>query len=154
MLRPDPSPRVAATEGRKPGPRIAGYETQSYYRRPVSLPGLAMTHRFRPLPCLVLLSLAGSPALLAASTPEVKLKDGVQCTAKPDDAYEGETHRCYFAPEKFGKRDFSTRNGRATYVFSTIGQDCDEVEILGDGNSTLTSPGGGELKQVSVHCEK
>jgi hypothetical protein len=41
------------------------------------------------------LSLAGSPTLLAASTPEVKLKDGVQCTAKPDDAYEGETHRCY-----------------------------------------------------------
>lgn len=115
-----------------------------------------MTASFRPriVPCLLLAVLGMTPVLVSASAPEVKLKDGVQCKSKPDDAYEGETHRCYFSPQKFGKRDFSTRNGRATYVFSTIGQDCDEVEILGDGNSPHAAPDGGELKQVSVHCEK
>lgn len=110
--------------------------------------------RLRMVTGALLAGVTLAPGLTAASLPEIRLKDGVQCQSKPRDAYEGETHRCYFSPQRHGKRDFSTRNGRATYVFSTIGQDCDEVEILGDGNSPHPAPDGGELKQVSVHCEK
>ena len=109
---------------------------------------------FRPLSCLLVLAFCAVPVLASASTATIKLKDGVHCVHKPDDAFEGETHRCYFSPQKFGKNDFSTRNSRAVYVLSTIGEKCDEVEILGDGNATLTAPDGGELRQVSVHCDK
>jgi hypothetical protein len=108
--------------------------------------------RFRPLPAFVLLVLATGFASVQAKSTELKLKEGVQCQSEPDDAYEGETHRCYFSPQHFGKRDFTTRNGRATYVVTTLGADCDEIEILGDASSPLTAPGGGEIKQVSVRC--
>ena len=104
------------------------------------------------LPALLVVLVAASPALVWAKTHDLKLKEGVQCQQEPEDAYEGETHRCYFSPSRFGKRDFTTRNGRATYVVTTLGPDCDEIEILGDANAPLTLPGGGEIKQVSVRC--
>jgi hypothetical protein len=109
-----------------------------------------MSVPFRATGAVLLLSLLPLALVHAADGAAPKLRNGVLCQKQTVDAYEGETHRCYFSPHKFGKRDFSTRNGRAQYIASELR--CDEVEILGDGRSPLTAPDGGELKQVSVHC--
>lgn len=101
--------------------------------------------------CLAPLMLASGSAA-AQDTAPVKLKNGVLCQEQQEDAFEGETHRCYFLPQQVGKRNFATRNGRAQYIVSALAPDCDEIEILGDGTSTRVGPDGSELKQVSVHC--
>lgn len=104
--------------------------------------------------CCVLPLLAAGPALSAVEAAPVKLRQGVHCQEQKVEPFEGETHRCYFSPHRFGKRDFSTRNGRAMYVISVLGPDCDEIEILGDGQSEAIASDGSELKQVTVHCSK
>lgn len=110
--------------------------------------------RFRVLlPSLSLALLAAAPLQARSEADPVKLRDGVSCAKQKENAYEGETHRCYFSPQRFGKRDFTTRNGRTMHVITLLGADCDEIEILGDGKSERTASDGGELRQVSVHCE-
>lgn len=106
------------------------------------------------LPTLSLALIAAAPLQARSEADPIKLRNGVACSDEPADAYEGETHRCYFSPQKFGKYDFSTRNGRTMHVITLLGPDCDEIEILGDGKSERTGSDGGELRQVSVHCEE
>ena len=102
---------------------------------------------------LSLATFAAAPLQARSESDPVKLRDGVVCAEQKTDAYEGETHCCYFSPERFGKRDFSTRNGRTMHVITLLGPDRDEIEILGDGKSERVATDGGELRQVSVHCE-
>ena len=102
---------------------------------------------------LSLACFAAAPLQARSESDPVKLRDGVVCAEQKTDAFEGETHRCYFSPQRFGKRDFSTRNGRTMHVITLLGPDCDEIEILGDGKSDRRAPDGSELRQVSVHCE-
>lgn len=102
---------------------------------------------------LPLALIAATPVWGAGEIAPVKLKNGALCQVQKHDAFEGETHRCYFSPKRFGKRDFSARNARAMYVISELGPDCDEIEILADGTSEAVASDGGELKQVTVHCD-
>lgn len=112
-----------------------------------------MSRRLRILlPSLTLALLAAAPLQARSESDPVKLRDGVSCAEQKVDAFEGETHRCYFSPQRFGKRDFTSRNGRAMYVITELGPDCDEIEILGDGDSQRVATDGGALRQVSVHC--
>lgn len=115
-----------------------------------------MSSRLRVRVLLSTLSLAliaAAPLQARSEADPIKLRNGVVCSDEPADAYDGETHRCYFSPQKFGRHDFSTRNGRTMHVITLLGPDCDEIEILGDGKSERTASDGGELRQVSVHCE-
>lgn len=82
----------------------------------------------------------------------VKLKDGVVCIAGTAALASGETHRCYFVPRKVGKRDFSDFNGRAGYIISTLGADCEEMEIFGEETVTQPDKPDEMLQRVSVRC--
>jgi len=97
-----------------------------------------------PTPALTLLAV-----LAAAPADPVALRDGVDCAASDTPRHEGETHRCLFEPRAFGKRDYSTANGRAEQVFTTLGPDCGAIEILADEDDAQV-PG---RKRVSVLCE-
>jgi hypothetical protein len=102
-----------------------------------------------------LLLLMFSPCVLAAESAEpYTLKDGVDCAKSKAPQAEGETHRCIFAPGKVGKRDFDTRNGRAEYVFTALGPDCDAMEILADEVFDGSPDPAAPLRRVSVLCER
>jgi hypothetical protein len=114
-----------------------------------------MSRRVRVLSMTLSLAvLVAAPVQARSDTDAIKLRDGVVCAEQKTDAFEGETHRCYFSPQRFGRRDFTTRNGRTMHVITLLGPDCDEIEILGDGKSERVAADGGELRQVSVHCEE
>ena len=101
-----------------------------------------------------LLLLMLSPFALAAEPAEkYALKEGADCAKSKAPLAEGETHRCIFEAGKFGKRDFSTRNGRAEYVFSMLGPDCDVMEILADEVFAGSPDPAAPLHRVSVLCE-
>jgi hypothetical protein len=79
---------------------------------------------------LIVLVSASTPAWADALAPAA-LPKGSACVATNTTAVDGPTHHCWFVPRAFGKRDFSTRNGRAQYIFSEL-ERCDEIEILSD----------------------
>jgi hypothetical protein len=101
------------------------------------------------LSCLALL--ASAPVVAQAEAESVQLREGASCKRNKTATDAGETHRCFFAPRAFGKRDFSKPNGRAQYVFSTLGPDCKEIELLGD--EPFEATGGKEtLQRMSIAC--
>jgi hypothetical protein len=77
------------------------------------------------------------------------LPKGAACIAAEATAAEGATHHCWFIPRPFGKRDFSTRNGRAQYVFSEL-ERCDEIEILSDAEHPRAD--GEAWRVVALRC--
>ena len=86
--------------------------------------------------------------LAAAAAP----KDGVECTKSKSPKHEGETHACVFEPVVRGARDFGSRNGRAEYVFTALGPDCEEMEILADEPVAESPDPAKPLRRVSVLC--
>ena len=88
-------------------------------------------------------------APLPAQDMKLLQRKGAQCQAIRGDSAAGETHECFFLPQAFGKRDFSRRNGRAQYVFSELGPDCEEIEILGDSARPHAEH---ELRRVGLRC--
>ena len=92
-------------------------------------------------------------ALAAAPAEKYALEDGADCAESTAPKTEGETHRCIFDPGKHGKRDFSSRNGRAEYVFSALGPHCDAMEILADEAFDGSPDPAAPLRRVSVLCE-
>ena len=101
----------------------------------------------------LLLSILSPLALAAAPAETYTLKDGADCAKSQAPKAEGETHRCIFEPGKFGKRDFSSRNGRAEFVFTALGPDCDAMEILADEAFEGSPDPAAPLRRVSVLCE-
>jgi hypothetical protein len=91
------------------------------------------------------------PALAAESIPA--LKNGADCAKSKPPAREGETHRCYFDPGVRQKWDFGTRNGRAQFLFSKLGPECDVMEILADEPVAGSPDPAAPLRRVSVLCE-
>jgi hypothetical protein len=91
-------------------------------------------------------------APVAAAPEKVKLRDGATCVSNSAPADDGETHRCFFEPRVFGRRDFSAANGRAFYVFSELGHRCNEIEILAD--DAYTDRDGRDLRRVSARCHR
>ena len=51
-----------------------------------------------------------------------------------------------------GARDFGSRNGRAEYVFTALGPDCEEMEILADEAVAESPDPAKPLRRVSVLC--
>ena len=86
--------------------------------------------------------------LAAAAAP----KNGVECTKSKTPKHEGETHACVFEPVVRGARDFGSRNGRAEYVFTELGPECDEMEILADEAVAESPDPAKPLRRVSVLC--
>lgn len=102
-------------------------------------------------PIVLALLLASLPAASAENVPV--LKDGAQCAKSKSPAKDGETHRCFFEPGEFGNRDFSTRNGRAQYIFTVLGPNCDVMEIPADEAVADSPDSAAPLRRVSVLCE-
>ena len=102
-------------------------------------------------PWLAILLLAAAPAFAAETVPA--LKNGADCAKSTSPAKEGETHRCYFDPTVKQKWDFGARNGRAQYLFSKLGPDCDVMEILADEPVADSPDPAAPLRRVSVLCE-
>lgn len=100
---------------------------------------------------LAALLLVSAPAFGAEKIPA--LKDGADCARSKAPAKEGETHRCYFDPTVRDKWDFSARNGRAQYLFSKLGPECDVMEILADEAVADSPDPAAPLRRVSVLCE-
>ena len=104
---------------------------------------------------VLLLGLCSVPALAADAAAETfSLKDGAECAESKTVMHDGETHRCIFEPKAFAKRDFTSRNGRAQYIFSKLGPDCDTMEILADEPYADSPDAGAPLRRVSVLCEE
>ena len=100
---------------------------------------------------LALLLLVSAPPGAAEKTPP--LRDGADCARRKPPLHEGETHRCYFDPKVKQKWDFGARNGRAQYLFSKLGPDCDVMEILADEPVADSPDPAAPLRRVSVLCE-
>jgi hypothetical protein len=100
---------------------------------------------------LFVLMLLTAPAHAADSVPA--LKHGADCAKSKPPARESETHRCYFDPKVHERWDFGTRNGRAQYLFSKLGPDCDMMEILADEAVAESPDPAAPLRRVSVLCE-
>ena len=100
---------------------------------------------------MLALLLVAAPALAAEDVPV--LKEGANCAKSKPPVKEGETHRCVFDTTVHLKWDFSTRNGRAQYLFSKLGPDCDVMEILADEEFVQVPAPAVPLRRVSVLCE-
>lgn len=97
-------------------------------------------------------ALAAPPPSHAARGKSALSAKGVECHASADAVDGSETHWCLFDPRQRGRHDFSTRNGRAGYVVSTLGPDCDLIEILDDTEHDAGDAGKAPLRRVSVAC--
>jgi hypothetical protein len=106
-----------------------------------------------PMRAALLLLMLSPLATAAGPAEQYTLEDGADCAKSKAPRAEGETHRCIFEPGKFGRRDFGSRNGRAEYVFSTLGPDCDAIEILADEAFEGSPDPAAPLRRVSVLCE-
>ena len=100
---------------------------------------------------LVALLVVAAPASGAEKIPA--LKGGADCAKSKPALHEGETHRCYFDPKVKKQWDFGARNGRAQYLFSKLGPDCDVMEILADEAVADSPDPAAPLRRVSVLCE-
>jgi hypothetical protein len=100
---------------------------------------------------LALAALLAAPAAEAARAPSLAAQ-GVECHANADPGENGETHWCLFDPRHHGRHDFGSRNGRAGYVVSMLGPDCELIEILDDAEQPGADAGKPPLRRVSVAC--
>jgi hypothetical protein len=103
---------------------------------------------------LLLALLGSSVGSNAASAEPIELEDGVACEKLEQAGSSGETHECHFATGKHGKHDFTTRNGRAEYVFNELSYRCKELEILSDEDAPQSAPDAPVLRRVAVLCER
>jgi hypothetical protein len=101
---------------------------------------------------ILILSACLLAAPVVASPEKVKLRDGAVCLRNAAPAENGETHRCFFQPGMFGRRDFTAANGRAFYVFSELGKECDEIEILADED--YVTGDGQNVRRVGALCHR
>jgi len=101
---------------------------------------------------LLLGGLSGDHASAAIPADQpIKLKRGAACLADSPEGATDATHRCFFSEGRFGRRDFTSRGARAEYVFTELGPDCEEVEILAD--EEFVQPDQSEtLRRVSIIC--
>ena len=99
-----------------------------------------------------LIALMFTAPAFAADAPPV-LRDGADCARSKSPSRDGETHRCYFDTTVKEKWDFGARNGRAQYLFSKLGPDCDVMEILADEAVAESPDPAKPLRRVSVLCE-
>lgn len=108
-------------------------------------------------PILLGLSLAilASPAFAAAFDKRQERdlsRAGVVCIESAEAAEPGETHSCYFRPVQVGDKDYSVRATRSMQVVTSMGQDCDELEILNDLPWSRDGEAEPSLRRVHVKC--
>jgi hypothetical protein len=103
---------------------------------------------------LSLILLISPIAIFASGSADaaIKLKQGAHCDEHAAATDTGATHTCYFDPAHSGKRDFSSGNGRAEYIFTELGPDCEEIEILADEDYSAPDGRAVALKRVRVVC--
>lgn len=102
---------------------------------------------------LIVLLAAPMAAVAGPDAAPSELRQGVSCDQNPSAPAGQATHVCYFDPQHSGKRDFSSRNGRAEYIFTVMGADCESIEILADEDYSAPDSRAVALKRVSVVCE-
>jgi hypothetical protein len=99
--------------------------------------------------CALIAFVAAFTPALADTVAPTKLPKGAACVATDTMAADGPTHHCWFVPHAFGKRNFSTRNGRAQYIFSELDR-CNEIEILSDAEYPRAD--GEAWRVVALRC--